>query len=74
MKMQNVLLQINTASHWWQFDSYNTGRCIGRLVKRFSKVPGAFQTSYDARPGNVCKRFHVTINDPTKRRTGAVEF
>jgi len=26
---------------------------IGRFVKRFFKVPGACQTSYDARPGTV---------------------
>jgi len=82
---------------------------IGRFVKRFMKVPGACQTSYDARPGTgraplesydidikqkssgarpMCEnagrapsghravpgRCDFTLSDPTKRRTGAVEF
>jgi len=82
--------------------SFGARTGIGRFVKRFLKVPGACQTSYDARPGtveivrykffnktssDVCKRrpdavrapygadqCHSILVDPTKRRTGAVEF
>jgi len=59
---------------------------IGRFVKRFFNVLGACRTSYIVRhrwnrtiillyknrpvPG----RCHFTLNDPTKCRTGAVEF
>ena len=81
--------------------SSNARTGIGRFVKRYFKVPGACQTSYDAQPGTVrCNptiyilnknrpvpvrcvqtpartapgRCHFTLIDPTKRRTGAVEF
>jgi len=95
-----------------RFDSFTSASAwtgIVRFVKRFSKVHGAFQTSYDARQRTVrspvtsydlnfklkssgarlmCAnadrapsghrtlpgRCHFTLSDPTKRRTGAVEF
>ena len=77
--MQYVLLQKHATSHRWLIlHRPAPGRAS-------LKVSGACQTSYDWAPlesydfnfkqnRTAPGRCHFTLNDPTKRRTGAVEF